>query len=165
MKKLNDLLIERSDKIGQMSKILETAREGKRERSDEEKSTWERLDGEVKAATDEIKILERQAELDREEAARKPLEKPEADALRKYDFSRAVMALGNRQSLDGLEAEMHQEARREVASGVPLSGNLYVPKFIVDRMYLKAGERANEETKRQDSPRDICPSRSEILRS
>jgi len=147
MKKLNDLLIDRSTKIGRMSEILETARSEKRERTEDEKSEWQRLDGEVKEHSDEIKTLERQAELDREEAARKPLEKPEADVLRNYDFSKAIMALGNRQGIEGLEAEMHQEARREVGPAVNLSGNLYVPKFICDRMYMTAAQRANEETK------------------
>lgn len=147
MKKLNDLLIERSDKIGEMSKILETAREAKRERTDEEKTTWQRLNGEVEKLSDEITVQERQEALDREAARVKPLEKPEAEAVRRYDLSRAINAVGHGRSLDGVEGEMHQEAARELGKVTGVTGNIYIPSMILNRAYTPPSQRANEETK------------------
>lgn len=147
MKKLNDLLIERSDKIGEMSTILTTAREAKRERTDEEKTTWQRLNGEVEGLSAEIIVQETQARLDKEDAGKRELEKPEAEAIRRYDLSKAIMSVGNQRNLEGLEAEMHQEAEREVAKVTGVSGNILIPSMIVNRAYTKPSERANEETK------------------
>lgn len=147
MKKLNDLLIKRSDKIGEMSKILETAREAERERTDEEKTTWERFNGEVTALSAEIEVQERQEALDKEAARNKPLEKPEEDVLRRYDLSRAITAVGQGRALDGLELEMHQEAAREVEKVSGVIGNIYIPSMIIERAYIPPSERANEETK------------------
>lgn len=145
MKKLNDLLIERSDKIGQMAKILDAAREANRARTEDETKEWKRLNSEVEALSEEIKVLERQEALDRENAARKPLEKPEADAIKRYDLSRAILAVGQGRSLDGVEREMHDEAVREVTKVSGLVGNIYLPQFMIREMYT--GKRANEETK------------------
>lgn len=147
MKKLNDLLIERSDKIGQMSTILETAREAKRERSDEEKTSWKNLNGEVEVLSAEIEVQERQAALDKEAARNKPLEKPEKEVLKRYNLSRAIMAVGNARNLDGLEAEMHQEAERELTKVTGVTGNILIPSMILNRAYVPPSERANEETK------------------
>jgi hypothetical protein len=147
MKKLNDLLIERSDKIGQMSKILDAAREAKRERTEEEKTTWQRLNKEVEALSEEITVQERQEALDKEAARNKPLEKPEAEVLKRYDLSRAIRAVGHGRALDGVEGEMHEEAARELQKVSEVTGNIYIPSFIVNRAYVPPAQRANEETK------------------
>jgi hypothetical protein len=147
MKKLNDLLIERSDKVGKMSKILEAAREANRERTEEEKNEWQRLNKEVEALSEEITVQERQEALDKEAARNKPLEKPEAEVLKRYDLSRAIRAVGHGRALDGVEGEMHEEASRELQKVSEVTGNIYIPSFIVNRAYTPPAQRANEETK------------------
>lgn len=147
MKKLNDLLIERSDKIGEMSGILSTAHEAKRERTADEKTTWERLNGEVTTLSEEIAVQERQEALDKEAARNKPLDKPEAEVVQRYDLSRAIMAVGSGRALDGVEAEMHQEASRALQKVSGVIGNILIPDMIIQRAYMDPAKRANEETK------------------
>lgn len=149
MKKLNDLLVKRTEKIREMDSILGKVETEKRKRTDEESTRWNTLNGEVQELTDEIKVLERQAELNRTLAGLDPLEKPEKEAIKRYDFVKAVReARGG--VLSGLEKEMHSEAEKELRGVSGAIGNLYLPQMFVKRMYLSRDERlkrANEETK------------------
>ena len=152
MKKLNDHIIERNQKVARMGEILTGAREAKRDRTDDENTEWKRLQGEVNKTNEEIGVLQEQERLDADAARNKPLEKPEKEAIKRYDLSRAIMALGTGGAVDGLEREMHQEAAKETQRLSGVVGNLYIPSFIIKRGYMNPAERveaerANEETK------------------
>ena len=136
MKKLNDLLVERSTLVGKMSGILSRAQSENRARTAEEVTEWNSHNEKVTNLTAEIETLERQLALDQMVAAQT---NPETEALKKrYNIGRAIA--GARQgNLDGLEREMHQEAEKELRGITGVVGNLYIPSMLISR--------ANEETK------------------
>lgn len=142
MKKLVDLLNERTDKIGQMEAILEKARTEKRVRTADEGTAWDALNTEVGDLSGEIDTLQRQEELNRIAADQKPPDPAEEDVAKRYDLSKAI-GQTRRGAMDGVELEMHQEAEGELKGVAGVVGNLLIPRMLVERMY----KRANEETK------------------
>jgi HK97 family phage major capsid protein len=143
MKKLNDLLSERTDLIGKMDAILKKATDENRKRTDAETQEWTSHDTRVKELTGEIEILERQAKLNQSIADNAPLDKEQRDAAKKFNLSRAIMIIANGGTLDGLEREMHDEGVKEVKNISGRVGNLYIPRMILQGSY----KRTNEETK------------------
>jgi len=149
MKKLNDLLVERTEKIRQMDAILNKATGENRKRTEQESNEWKAASERVNELNAEIEVLERQAELNRTIAGQAPLDKEEKKAVKRYDFVKAVTEARSG-ILTGLEKEMHDEAAKELRGVSGAIGNLFLPQMFVNRSYLSRDERskrANEETK------------------
>lgn len=136
MKKLNDLLVERSTLVGKMSAILSRAQSENRARTAEETTEWNGYNEKVTNLSTEIETLERQLALDQMIASQSD---PETEALKKrYNVAKAIRQ-ASQGSLDGLEREMHQEGEKEIRHLSGVVGNLFIPSMLI--------KRANEETK------------------
>ena len=136
MKKLNDLLVERSNLVGKMSEILSRVQSENRARTAEETTEWNGYNERVTNLSAEIEVLERQLALNQIIASQT---NPESEALKKrYNVAKAIRQ-ASQGNLDGLEREMHQEAEKEVRHLSGVVGNLYIPSMLISR--------ANEETK------------------
>lgn len=148
MKKLNDLLQERSDLVGKMDAILNKAQTENRKRTETETNEWNAHNARITEINAEIQVLERQAELNRTIAGQQPLDKEDKNAVKRYDLAKAIRETRSN-SLSGLEKEMHQEAEKELRGVTGVLGNLYIPSMFIRRGYLPGDvmKRANEETK------------------
>ena len=61
-------------------------------------------------------------------------ETPEDKASKQYSLLRAISLTSRGKQLDGIEAEMHQEAQREIRdAGLTMEGNLQVPSMVFKR--------------------------------
>ncbi len=135
MKKIKELREKIKEKTDEMTKIVGKAEEEKRNLNEEEVKKWGAIDEEVKSLEKQVEIEERQEELTRKIAAKhieekEDLSKKDKRDLSKYSFIRAIGTQLPNAKMDGLEAEMHQEALREAAnSGIPLQG-LGVPSLL-----------------------------------
>jgi hypothetical protein len=137
MKKINDLKQERASLIAKMDEVIQRS-ESSGSKTEADEKLWKDSDARVAAIDAEILQLERQEELNKSVARTKPT--PEEDKIAKrYDISKAIFEVGKRGILTGLEAEMHQEAERELSRASGVVGNLYIPSFLI--------KRANEATK------------------
>lgn len=142
MKKLVDLLNERTEKIGKMEAILNKAQTENRKRTEAESTEWTSLDTEVRSLSEEIKILERQNALNLEIAGNNPPDKESRNAIKRFNLAKAIRE-AQKGALTGLEREMHDEGEKEIRHLDGVVGNLYIPSMLIGRSY----KRANEETK------------------
>lgn len=61
-------------------------------------------------------------------------ETPESKASKQYSLLRAISLTSRGKQLDGIEAEMHQEAQKEIRdAGLTMEGNLQVPSMVFKR--------------------------------
>lgn len=135
MKKILELKQERANLINEMDGILNKVTLEKRSKTEQETSDWDAKNQRVEAIDQELKVLERQEELNRSIAGNT---KPEEEKVAaRYNLAKAITETRNG-NLTGLEAEMHQEAKRELGGASGVVGNLYIPSMLL---------RANEGTK------------------
>ena len=142
MKRSDELRSLKAQKIQRMTEIGNAAKG--RKMTDEERSEFDVLKGEVTSLNDEISSAEfleeeerQQAEAELQERTRKPAakiggEKRELrDITSRYSLLRAVNLASKGKPLDGLEGEMHQQAEAEARSiGLMTSGNLQIPGML-----------------------------------
>lgn len=148
MKRITDLKTERATLIASMQEIVTRSvdaegnpvkdAEGKLvERTEADTKTWNEADKRVMVIDAEVKVLERQAALNLTIAGAAPVK--EIDKVTKrYDLVKAIRE-ARTGGVTGLEAEMHQEAERELAKTTGVVGNLFIPAMLI--------KRANEATK------------------
>ena len=69
--------------------------------------------------------------------------KEEKEVKRRYSLSRAIMG-GFNEKLDGVEREMHEEAKREFArnSNIVTNGNIFVPQMLMTRANITENNTA-----------------------
>ncbi len=112
--KLNDLKENRAAKVAEMRALNEKAATGNRDLTDDERSRFDALDGEVRALNNRLSDAEKLAEFERLEASGEAVNGEYSRDMRSYSLAKAVReSQGDR--LTGLEAEMHDELSRDRA--------------------------------------------------
>lgn len=145
MKRSDELRSLKAQKVERMQAIADAAKG--RKLNNEERSEFDELKGEVKNLVKEIDdaaFMEEQQRSAAQEEANKRQHKThktggeEGDKKRiakRYSLIRAINLTSKGKNLDGLEAEMHQEAMSEARSiGLETSGNLQVPGMVARDM-------------------------------
>lgn len=134
--KLTQKKEERAAKTKEMRDLNELALAEKRDLTEDENKTWDKLDKEERAMSEEIKRLERQIELNAREA-RNDFNRTQADKenreLNNYSFARAIRMAAGMESRDGLEEEMNQEAKKEARQMGEAVIGVGVPGMILSR--------------------------------
>lgn len=147
MKNSAKLREERADKKGLMAAILAKAETEKRDLTEDEKTKFDEYRTAIEGLDKDIQRAEFAEKMEAEKEARnfEKSGKGKGDGSKKageardksniisnYSFARAINALVNGKPLDGLEAEMHQEAVKEArAIGYSINGT-GVPRFIAN---------------------------------
>lgn len=144
MKRSDELRSLKAQKVERMQAIADAAKG--RKLNDEERSEFDELKAEVRNLVNEIDdsvfMEEQQRSAAQEEANKRQNthntggEKGEKKRIAKrYSLIRAINLTSKGKNLDGLEAEMHQEAIGEArAIGLETSGNLQVPGMVARDM-------------------------------
>ncbi len=118
--------------------IINTAKTEKREFTEDENTKRSSLIDQIEAISNSITLRSREEQIEARVAgqagAAAHSEKEERD-LRSYSIAKAMNMIATGRRLEGLEAEMDQEARKEFsASGIVPQGNLTIPaKVIISR--------------------------------
>ena len=124
--KLKLLQEKRGGLVKQARELLDLASTESRSLTADEQSKLAGIEAEIESLANTIDAEMRQIE--REAGTAANLSVQEKRDLAKFSVTRALSALLNNRSLDGIELEMHQEGQREArASGVSLQGNLSIP--------------------------------------
>ena len=139
MLKSDELKQSRSAKIEEMRSLISAIETLGANANDEQRQKLTNLRNEVTNLESDIEnhlMLEAEVKRNAETTLRtKETRVSEETKVKKnYSFLRAASLLSNNKNLDGLEAEMHQEAEREFKeAGISPSGNLFVPKMYLAR--------------------------------
>lgn len=170
MEKLIELIKRRQKKLDAMDAIISKCEEEKRELSADESNQIDTLQKEVEQLDNTIT---RQQKLDRAKQKQSQfddylkgsddksyrsetddsLSKQEQRDLNKYSLRKALCSVVNNTPLDGLEAEMHQEAFNEAReSGLGLTGRLAVPSLVLRKSGYQT--RAATATGQTSNPGD-----------
>lgn len=138
MKRSDVLKQERASKVDKLRGIATEAGQSgltdeQRAQADTLKREIENMDADIQTAL----FLEAE-ELERaKEAAKRtpePKKTPEEKASEQYSFIRAIRMAASGKQLDGIEAEMSQEAEKEFkSSGITPTGNLWIPSMLTKR--------------------------------
>lgn len=147
MKRSDQLKQQRGEKMDELTAISATAANAML--SDEQRSKAISLKAEIQNLDTDIELAE-QAEAEQARQAMnqvrsKPAQKsPEQKAIGRYSLMRAISLAAAGKQLDGIEAEMSQEAEREFrASGITPTGNLFIPSMLtrkgMERRDMTAG--------------------------
>jgi len=109
--------------------LVELARTEKRELTGEEIAKIKALRDQEENLTETLMIENRSIAI---EAGREPhLSGKETKDLSKFSYVRAINTLLNGQPLDGLEAEMHAEGKKQYReAGITMQGNFIVPGIV-----------------------------------
>lgn len=147
MRTLKQVIEERAPKLDRIAALSDITKTEKRNWTEAEASEFDTLEREIKNLNAEVTALqaqERAALITAARAAGQPVqgqasEKDERD-ISKYSLRKALVSLTQRNTpLEGLEAEMHQEAMREAQgiAGHRSNGGLMIPQIVMDRIYTK----------------------------
>jgi len=150
MRKSDELRQDKAQKVDELSALLDKAKSEKRGLISEERAAVDTLKTTINDLTERIDaedLVEREqlraaADEARRNETRRTAEKktPEQKVSERYSILRAIRKAAEGK-LDGIEAEMHQEAANEArAAGVDFSGNLHVPRMLRwDKRDMTAG--------------------------
>jgi HK97 family phage major capsid protein len=130
----------RSDVWDQMESMMNLRKSEKREFTEDEAKKYNELRSEFDKLTDKVKELEadekRRLEMVGLSVQKRFSQKEERD-LSKYSLKRAITLQASGKPLDGIEAEMHEEAAEEARNnGVALDG-FGIPTMILDQLHNK----------------------------
>jgi len=141
MKRSVELRQQKDAKLAELRGVMETAKG--RAFTAEEREKSKGLEKEISDLSEDIRLAEL-AEAEERMAAEREAGKREARGQRggeegeqkkiaaQYSILRAIRLAAQNKALDGLEAEMHQEAEREArAAGRETSGNVLVPGMLM----------------------------------
>ncbi len=131
MKKLTELRNKRASQIEEMQTIvarMENEKDENKKNSDQTK--WNELNKSVESLDNEIKLIERQDELNKSIVSAKSNENEEIKAAKRYDLFKAIREARNGK-LTGLELEMHQEAEKEYRNSNAGIDTLGIPSMIM----------------------------------
>ena len=165
MKRSDELKQQRSDKLDEIQAILDAAKaEENRSLTDDERTKIEAFKTEARNLSNDIdtqKLLEQEqeerAKSESNKREKQPKKSPEEKASEQFSFIRAIKRTMSGKPLDGIEAEMFQEAHNEARqSGLSLSGNIAVPGFMIKRD-LTAGTNTQGGHTIQTDVGDLIP--------
>lgn len=141
MKRSDELRDLKAQKIQRMQAIADGAKG--RTLTDDERTEYDALKKEVQSLNSEIEdaaFLEEQqrSAAEAQQRTRKPAaiktggeQREKQEIAGRYSLLRAIYRTSKDQKLDGVEAEMHQQAEQEArAMGLEITGNLQVPGMI-----------------------------------
>ncbi len=134
MKKLIDLKTSRANKIEEMQAIVaRMEKEYDADKNTADQTKWDGINVEIEAMDKEIKTLERQEELNKTVVKNKPVARKseEETVVEKYNLFKAINKLRNGMPLDGVEAEMHQEAEKEYKEAGSSLNGLGIPSMVM----------------------------------
>jgi HK97 family phage major capsid protein len=146
MRTLKQVIEDRAAKLDRIAALSDITKAENRNWTEAETSEFNTLETEVRALNAEKTTLEAQERAALHIAARAAgagtqgaASASEERDLGKYSLRKALASLTERnQPLDGIEAEMHQEAVKEArSSGLATAGGLMIPQMVLDRMYAK----------------------------
>lgn len=142
---------QRASLVEELQKIVDLAEAEERDFNTEEEARQGEIHAEVNTLDEKIVQAEKTEEVllrnVAEVAAPAAAEKKEVEKIRgRFSISKAISDIVNKGHLDGIEAEMSQEGRRELsAMGKTTRGNLTLPAMLVEG-------RANEPYGVSSSP-------------
>ncbi|MDO7851392.1 phage major capsid protein [Hymenobacter convexus] len=151
-KTLKQLMEERAAKLKANQALLTAADTEQRDLSDAEATTFDNTTAEIRALDEQIvraKAIEEQRAITAglgAPVAGGPSEREHRD-FSGYSLTRALNALANNRPLDGLEAEMHQEAQRQLReAGAQGGGNLAIPQMVLQSSLQQRSMSATGQT-------------------
>ena len=113
----NDIAIKRTELSEEYNKIVDKVTEEKRDISEEEQKRLDEIIVSKRSLEGFDKIFIQKEENMRSQASKNPGKKSpaekETEEIRKFSFMRIIQSKIQERNLDGLEAEMHQEADKE----------------------------------------------------
>ena len=135
MKLTNDKKNERTTLIEKMQVIvgrMETEKDATKRSADQ--SEWDGINTEIEALDAEIKVLERQDELNKTIVARKPVARKseEEKVASEYNMLKAIKTFGT-SKFDGLEREMHEEGIIGMEKANQSATGLVIPQMVLDK--------------------------------
>lgn len=135
--KSTELKQQRSDILDKIKGILNTAKAEERSITSEERSQIEGFKSQAETLLADIntaEMLEKEEERKAAQVAHQRSNtevKEKKEIVKRFSFLRAIRMASENKPLDGIEAEMYQEATKEAReSGLTLSGNVRVPAFM-----------------------------------
>lgn len=126
MKTIKELLAERNGLIEKMSILVALGKTEKRSLTEDEQTTWGADDERIRAIDSEVKILERQEELNKQNLGKNPQVKPEEKVIKRFNLFKAFGESLNG-NLSGVELEVTQEGQRSMKE----AGKAANPRAIV----------------------------------
>jgi HK97 family phage major capsid protein len=135
----DDAKQKRSGIYEEMQTLINLRKSEKRQFTEDEQKRYGDLEKDWDALTDHIQQLEKdekRRDTMTKTSARRTAEEKETAELRKYSFSKVIQTQMEGRNLDGLEAEMHQEAEKEhrdAGIGKAIEG-VAVPSVIMRSM-------------------------------
>lgn len=152
MKSVKQLTEERVEVVDKIEALVKTAE--KAELTKEQKEEWNNLKAQVASIDEDIRIAKEMEDFNKEKASKKidaqnrAVGAPQDDASevkemnkigKKYSFARAFKNVLDRKNHDGVEAELYEEARKELKDAgedIGLMGNISIPS-----KFMKIGKR------------------------
>lgn len=146
MSRIADLKMKRAEHLETITAMDETAKTEKRDLTDAERTKWdeinaniEKIDGDIKRAEQHAKRIEEAARMANPKhfnignTLNKGGEKGEMKQISKrYQLARAVNQKLNQTPIDGLEAEMQQEAVQEMQRFGASPEGIAMPSFMIN---------------------------------
>lgn len=133
-KKGVELFEQRSAKIKEMEALKLSAETAGKRMSDEQRSTWNTLNGEVEAISDDLKVEERQAELAGQMTVNLGEERELDQMQERFNLSRAMsLRMGNK-PMDGVEKEMNDIGAKEFGRSEQSDMAIYLPVGLIRTM-------------------------------
>lgn len=144
MKTIKELLAERNGLIEKMSILIALGKTEERALTEDEQKDWTKDDERIQAIDSEVKILQRQEELNKQLLGKKPQVKPEEKITKRFDLFKAILCRANQMPLDGAEKELVQEGINEFKRHgiVPEPGAIVLPSYMVGNGEAQKLERA-----------------------
>lgn len=160
MRKSIELSQLRGQKLEEIQALVSTAEAENRNLTDAEKNKFNELDKEITNLEEEIAIAERSEVLAQKAAAAKRNKmdsefeargtkehREELQAAESFSLAKMLRQLANKEQLTGAEAEVAQEARKEMAqTGLELRGVGLPVKFLQKRAAIVAGSNTSIPT-------------------
>jgi HK97 family phage major capsid protein len=142
----DDAKQKRSKIWDKMNEMIQLRKSEKRDFTDEEKTKYEQLRSDFDILTETLKELEadeKRALIMAGNQANEQRKSQDERDLAKFSLARLIQLKSEGRSLDGIEAEMHQEAEQEARrSGVSLSG-VGVPNVAIDSIMKRSQSSMN----------------------
>ncbi len=145
----DDAKQKRSKIWDKMNEMIQLRKSEKRDFTEEEKTKYEQLRSDFDILTERLKELEadeKRALIMAGNQAKQQRQSQDEKDLAKFSLARMIQLQVNGRSLDGIEAEMHQEAEKESRqAGVSLSG-VGVPNIAIDAIMKRGAQTSMNVT-------------------
>ncbi len=131
--KLSELEVLRTAKLAEVQALVATRNQASREFTETEATQFDALEAEIVTLNATIARERKVEDLNKQTVINKSnRETPEAKASKSFSFTRAIDYLAKGKTIDGVEAEMSQEAEKEVrGSGQSING-IGIPSWMLN---------------------------------